>query len=228
MTTTRAVRDDIQNTLDFLVAAELALYANTVTVNRNRVSWQSHNPSVPFLSSREHPDIEQYVTWVTAGAYSASLFDGSLLQLTYDIDDGEVSGHRLAYVPCPYDLDRALLTEGMPLADVVDLCRDKDAAMRSPIRFDYDPQAAKDDHPAAHLTLNTADCRIECAAPLHVLRFVDFVFRHFYPKLWRAHRPFFTAAAWRHVEVQRTGLRDRHAIHLMWDVNATRSTVGGE
>lgn len=225
MTTARRVYEEIRNTIDYLVSADLVYYPNTISMTPTRVSWHAHDRSAPFLVTREHPSIEQYLAWVTSGAYSAILFDGSLLQLTYDISDGEVSGHRLAYVPCPYDLDLAMLAEGEPLANVVDLYRSTDAALRSPVRFEYDPRSAKPGHPAVHMTMNTSGCRIACVAPLHVLRFVDFVFRQFYPYLWIAHRTFFNEAPHRHIGTTALSAEDQEGMHLMWNVHAAPARV---
>lgn len=224
MTTVRSVRDQVRNALDYLLDAELLLYANDVSMGPNIVSWHPHDRSAPFLIGREHPNIAQYESWVSSGAYSAALFDGSLLQISYEVEGGKVSGHRLAYVPCPYDLDTSLLAEGEPILDVFELARDSDAALRSPIRFDYAPRDAKPGHPAVHLSLNSIACRIACVAPLHVLRFIDFVFRHFYTELWLAHRPFFEAGSWQHVGPKVLAEGDHRNVHLMWDVHASETS----
>lgn len=218
MTTVRLIYDDVRNTIDYLSDADLLYYANSIAMGANRVSWHQHDRSAPFLITRDHPTIDQYLAWVSSGAYTAILFDGSLLQVTYDVAGGRVSGHRLAYIPCPYDIDRALLLEGEPLGDVVDLYRSSDAVLRSPTRFDYDPMSATSGHPAVHLTINSPGCRIACAAPMHVLRFVDFVFRYFYPYLWSAHAPFFEGSSRKHVGGVSITNEERLGVHLMWDV----------
>lgn len=222
MTTPRTVRDEVKNILDFLVDAELALYANDVSLNGEKISWHS-TTRAPFLLHHEHPTIEQYLAWAAAGHYSAILFDGSLLQISYSVSAGKVAAHRLAYIPCPYAIDATLLAEGEPVVDVVTLYRETDAVLRSAIRFDFDPELAGPDHPAVHLTVNSVDCRIACAAPVHALRFVDFVFRHFYPELWRAHRPFFESAAWRHAGPPTLVAAERSSIHIDWDQRARQS-----
>jgi len=154
------------------------------------------------------------------------LLDASLLQITYDLIGSEVVAHRLAYTPCPFIVDTEFLEEGNPIDEVVGMYVElSDVALRSPIRFDYDLRAAKGNHPAAHLTLNSADCRIACVAPMHALRFVDFIFRHFYPALWNAHSPFFDAAAWRHMGAPVITSEDRTSPHLIWDVRATETEV---
>jgi hypothetical protein len=222
VTTTRSVRDEVKNVLDYLVDAELVLYANEVSMQNVRVSWHAHNPAAEFMTTRQHATLEQYLQWVLDGSYSAILLDASLLQITYDIADGEIIGHRLAYVPCPFIVDQTLLEEGNPIADIVSLYDNlADVALRSPVRFDYDPLAATSSHPAAHLTINSTDCRIACVAPMHVHRFVDFIYRHFYPRLWNAHRRFFAEAAWRHLGDRVLDDEDRTSPHVTWDVHAT-------
>lgn len=218
----------MKNVLDYLVEAELAIYANEVSVGATRVAWHAHNPVAGFLTRRDHATLEQYLHWVISGAYSTILLDGSLLQITYDIESGQVVGHRLAYIPCPFVLDTDLLREGEPLADIVEMYRDanpQDMALRSPVRFDYDPSAAKAGHPAAHMTVNSADCRIACAAPMHILRFVDFVFRNFYPALHAAHRDFFAAAATRHLSNRVLADDDYVHPHLMWRQDSSITQV---
>jgi hypothetical protein len=225
VTTAKHVYDDIRNTIDYLTSAELVNYPNTISLSKRRVSWHAYDASARLFAPREHPTIDQYLSWLTAGAYSAILFDGSLLQITYDIDGGEITGHRLAYIPCPYDLDLGLIRGGDPLADIVELYRSGDAVLRSPIRFDYDGRAAKPGHPAAHLTLNAVGCRIACVAPIHILRFVDFVFRNFYANLWAAHSEFFKEAPSKHVGSTVITVNDRRGLHLSWQVNPAPAAV---
>lgn len=226
MTTVRAVRDEVKNTLDYLFDVRLAPLVNEVSMSWTRVAWHSAGTEPPFLGSRARPTVEQYVSWATNGVYSAVLLDGSMLQLTYDVEGGEVAGHRLAYVPCPYDIDPELLAAGEPLADVIELYREHEPILRSPVRFDFNPRSAKPGHPAVHLTFNATDCRIACAAPLHPLRFVDFVFRHFYADLWRAHLPFFGPAAWGHYGSSTLAHDEHQSLHLTWDLHTTAGMLG--
>lgn len=222
-TSSRGVANDVQNVLDYLQEAELALYTNGVDERPDRVSFHRHDPASEFILGRSHPSIQQYRRWVEVGSYSAVLPDASLLQLTYKIAGGQIAGHRLAYIPCPFQIDSAYLLEGEPILDVVDLYRDQDPLMRSPLRFDFDPEAAKPGHPAAHLTINGMECRIACVAPIHPLRFVDFIFRHFYPTLWAAHDTFFSSASYRHFGKAVLSDDDRTSLHITWDVHAKSS-----
>jgi len=236
-TSARTVRDDVQNVLDYLLDAELCLYANPVAVSAGRhlpdgtpyetVRFVSYSSDTGFLTTHGQPDLEQYLAWVNAGAYSAVLFDGSLLQISYDVSAGGlVVGHRLAYMPCPYAVDEVLLREEA-LQDALGYYDGgSDMILRSQVRFDFEPSAAAPGHPQAHLTFNSPDCRIACVAPMHVLRFVDFVFRHTYPVQHRFHERFFKPAPWRHLGIPVLADDERVAPHLSWDVHATMTSVG--
>ncbi|WP_405906449.1 DUF2290 domain-containing protein [Streptomyces sp. NBC_00828] len=218
MTTARAVREDINNLLDYLLQAEIAAYINTVSITGRRVSWHPLNPAAPFLTNRGDPCLQDYKGWLDAGAYSALLFDGALLQITYDIEGGEISGHRLAYVPCPYRLDAEMVRRDA-VSEIVDLHIESDPTgmvLHSAVRFDYDPESAGPGHPSAHMTINSVDCRIACAAPMHVGRFADFIFRHFYPDIRFAHLPYFAAGASRDIGVRTLAEEDRGSPHMSW------------
>lgn len=223
--TARAVRDDIQNVLDFLLDAELAIYTNRVLLSDERVGFHSQRPDEAFLVSQGHPDIDQFLHWVESGQYSAVLFDGSILQIAYSLAGRDITGHRLMYAPCPYDIDKELLWAGESLGDVIRLYRTEESALRSPVRFDFDPKAATAAHPASHLTFNGIDCRVPCVAPIHVLRFADFVFRNFYPRLHLAHLRFFEVSEWKHVGSPVFPPGGKSGIHITWDTHARESAV---
>lgn len=222
MATIRSVRDDVKEVLDYLLDAELAIYTNEVSLDSSRVSWHTRETNAPFITSRDYATLEQFCSWVEASALSAILFDGSLLQITYDVEEGEIVGHRLAYIPCPFIIDIELLHEGESLVDIIEVYGDyqlQEMALRSPVRFDYDPLAAAPGHPPAHMTINAVDCRIACVSPMHVLRFVDFVFRNFYHALHTAHRDFFSKASTRHVGQRVLTDEEASGLHVMWPLH---------
>jgi hypothetical protein len=219
----RALRDDVQNALDFLFEAELARYTNPVALGPRRVSWHAFPSAGEFLISRRHTTVEQYLRWVREGAYSAVLRDASLLQLTYGVIDGLVTGHRLAYVPCPVVVDEDLLEEGEPIEDVVALHLGDGVpalTLRSPLRFDFDLASARTGHPSSHFSINSAECRIACVAPVHPYRFIDFVFRHFYPAFRSVHEGWFGPAAKRDLGTRVITEDDRSTVHLSWALDA--------
>jgi hypothetical protein len=224
MVTTRSVGDDVINLLDYLREADIAVYTTTVAVTESKfggqVGWHSYKPGVPFLVNRGDPSLDDYLAWVDSGSYSALLFDGALLQISYDIKDGKISGHRLAYVPCPYRLDAEMVRDD-PILDLIELHIDTEPTsmvLHSPVRFDFDPKSASDGHPSAHLTINSTNCRIACMAPMHVGRFADFIFRHFYSGIWNAHIEYFGIGARREIGARSIVDEDRLAPHISWDL----------
>jgi hypothetical protein len=186
MLTSRGTRTEIQNFLDFLVISEIALYANPAVDRNGTVSSFSNLSNSPFLLSHGHPSVLDYRHWIAGGLYSALLFDGALLQFSYRYANGVLVGHRLGYVPCPYNpcADDLLYRDVIDILELFDKCDPSEIVLAAAIRFDFDSAAAKSGHPAAHMTMNAASCRIPCAAPLRLGQFVEFIFGHFYPDHW--------------------------------------------
>lgn len=184
MTTPRVVATELDQLFSYLESAGIVYYWNAIDETPYRVSWHATSRE-PFLTGHDDVTVSTYLHWLRNGMYSAVLTDGSLLQITYSFDGARVIGHRLAYVPCPIRIDSSLLSEGFALMDVVELQLSgaEDVLMKSMLRFDFDPANARPRHPETHLTMNSVECRIACVSPLRVGRFVDFVFRNFYPNV---------------------------------------------
>lgn len=185
MSAAKTIRETLTNFLTYLLEEEIAVTVNPFAVSDEEVTWHRRPTNGAFLATRSNHSLANYLSWVQNGEYSAILFDGALLQISYTFDGEEVTGHRLAYVPCPF-LDTDSVVGYLGIEDLREYYEPQGmnaAQLASVIRFDYDPDAAKPGHPAAHLTLNSADTRIACAGPLSPERFVKFVFKHFYPKL---------------------------------------------
>jgi len=178
-----ATRTEVDAFLARLIEDELAIFATAVVDSGGVVTWPQPTGYARFLLDPSTPSIKDYRWWVSNGMYSAMLTDGSLLQITYAYDHNYLLSHRLAYVPCPFTIPAEEL-QSDPLIETFDRYASKGADVvlpRSMIRFDYDRHGQGVGHPAAHLTVNSLDCRVPCAAPLRLGRFVAFVFRHFYP-----------------------------------------------
>lgn len=137
---------------------------------------------------RHHHSIDLYRHWVSSGHYSAVLFDGSLLQLTFEYAGPVLVGHRFAYIPAPAVVEPELL-ELMPILDVVDDALSDPSLLRlaTAVRVEFDPLNARDDHPAAHLSFNDQGCRIPCVTPMRLGMFLSLVFHQFYSYLWAEH-----------------------------------------
>ena len=187
--TANRTRDELENLLVQLVWAGVALTMNSVVLRNvsdgQRVTWSSPKP-LPAIARAKFGTVEEYLSWIDAQMYSAVLYDGALLQLSYDFDGPELVGHRLLYYPCPFDVDPLLFNDA-GILDVLELYRSGGAErvrLRSPMRFDYDPKNQRDFHPASHLTFISESCRWAVASPLTLGHFTKFVFRHFYPAHW--------------------------------------------
>jgi len=193
--TPKHCRNQVQNMVDALMTTQVAVDRQMPIVRSSaggfsRVTWptnlEADNRRRFF---EDFYAVETYFGWLTARQYSAVLFDGSLLQITFDFRNGELAAHRLAYIPCPFDIEEegADRLRMEPIIDVIDGYRDRGEEylrLRSPVRFDYDPAAASSEHPASHFTLNHQDCRIPVCAPLTLEQFIEFVFLRFYPEVW--------------------------------------------
>jgi hypothetical protein len=193
MSTANAIGRAVREILNGLVEKDLVLLPNPTLVDGELVTWRSPTPLTRFVDFADYPTIRTYRRWGEAGEYSALLPDGALLQIRYTVADGAIASHRLAYIPCPYRIDRdMLLTDS--LSDVLELHASDPhdtITMQSAIRFDFDPASAAEGHPAAHLTLNVASCRIACEAAMSPAAFVKFVYRNFYQNEWVRHSEFF-------------------------------------
>lgn len=218
MTTTRSLAQSLETLLSALLDTGIAIETRPVTITGDRVTWQPLPSINPFLGVRGHATVEQYLGWLAGKEFSAVLFDGSLIQISCQVSDRSVSGHRLAHIPCPYDLDQELLGEGFSVEDVVRLYQEspeESVVLRSPLRFDYDPESARPGHPAAHFTINSPDCRIACVAPIHPARFIDFILGQFYPEHHSAHAHEFIGVG-SHLGPPDISDDDRERLHINW------------
>ena len=164
--TDRVVRQELDNLLAYLINSEIALHANPVMDEQGRVSWRSFYPRSRFLDSCDPPSFVEYREWVISGAYSALLYDGALLQITYDFAGHELLAHRLAWVPCPFIVDEDLL-QTEPLVEVIDMYAaggPAEVALRTAVRFDFDLESATRGHPAAGTACRAGGSRFLCPA----------------------------------------------------------------
>lgn len=59
--------------------------------------------------------------------------------------------------------------------------RNQKVIMRSPLRFDFDLLNVSETHPATHVHMQHANCRISAKRPICFNTFIKFVFTNFYP-----------------------------------------------
>jgi len=169
-------------------------YASTYQLGRNtvRVAW--NNFAIPRFA--DFGTIDEYTHLLTNRQYTYLLFDGSLIQLVYNFRNRRLVQHHLGFYSPPVSLPQEeldlYLEYGLTLHDLLSdkIASDNfasDLRLKSPIRFDFDAENNRENHPASHLHLSESHCRIAVFAPLSIGHFIHFVFRHFYPDCWKQH-----------------------------------------
>jgi hypothetical protein len=167
-------------------------YAYTYQLGRNTVCVAWNNFGIPRFA--DFGTIDEYMHLLTNRQYTYLLFDGSLIQLVYYFRNRRVVQHHLGFYSPPVSLQQKeldlYLEHGLTLDDLLNdkIASDNfasDLRLKSPIRFDFDVENNREDHPASHLHLSESHCRIAVFAPLSIGHFVRFVFRHFYPDCWK-------------------------------------------
>ena len=193
--TPNSIYIDLSSFLDLLMRSGVAISISEVVRQRGQggfqsITWATNNAAPGHLFRRHSASVSEYIEWVDCEGYSAVLFDGSLLQISYDFRHRTLVRHRLLYFPCPYDFDSADLLGDLSLLDVIDLYRsdgDTSVQLRSPVRFDYDRNVNGAPHPQSHMTFQWSHCRIPVMAPISLGNFIQFVFKNFYPQMWNSH-----------------------------------------
>jgi hypothetical protein len=170
-----------------LLGKEFALDARQHSVEqhsatRKTVMWVRSGPQSLVIGNPAR--VQDYVNLVTSREYSYLMHDGGVIQVAYTFDRDRIERHRLVYYPCPFQITRRDTSFDGGLLDLISEqflpSIEENLLLRSPIRFDYAPEAAADYHPASHLTVNDPSCRIPARAPLHFDTFIRFILENFY------------------------------------------------
>ncbi len=190
----RQVAQQIAGTCESLYALKLVSFYNMphelTAGDRTRVSWR-HSPGSGHLHS--FGSLEQYLGWVRGGEFSCILFDNSLVRASYECAGNNVVSHSLLYWPCPVRFHSSVET----LDDICDglaMCIDSpraakgvcDLTLRTPMRFDFDPDEEREDHPLIHLHTQFEDARLHVNEAMSFPAFLKKIFRTFYFKEWLA------------------------------------------
>ena len=185
---------ELENLISLLLDAELALSATKVVSVRGhggfeRITWATNSQVPGRLFRTPSATVAEYRNWIKWHGYSAILFDGSLLQISYDFENSELIAHRLSYFPCPFDLEVDLLG-AFGLIEVVDMYQTQEVPhirLRAPVRFDYSKVGDSLTHPKSHMTFQWSHTRIPVIAPISLGHFIRFIFKSFYPFMWEVH-----------------------------------------
>ncbi|WP_435248158.1 DUF2290 domain-containing protein [Vibrio sp. nBUS_14] len=139
-----------------------------------------------ILKDEEFSSISEYCSLVENRQYSMLLSDGSLFQISYTLDRSTIVKHRLCWYPCPVLVDSSDL-DGNDITDIILEKMTKgdieSFRSRSPLRFDYAPNQATEEHPTVHMHLSEETCRIPVKSPLCLREFVTFIVMNFYDVL---------------------------------------------
>ena len=183
---------ELNNFLKLLLREGIAIHTTKVIPRGGRrgfqrITWATDSAVPGSLFRQPSATIAEYREWVHYQGYSALLYDGSIVQISYEFDYRRLVGHRLLYFPCPFDFDQDLLdTAG--LFEVMQVYIGGEAELvklRTPVRFDYDSSAESERHPESHMTFQWSHCRIPVFSPLSPGHFIRFLFKNFYPTIWQ-------------------------------------------
>lgn len=182
--------NQINSTLEVLQEKSLSVTYNVVppvmdTQHRCQITWNSHisgraNCGKSFIK------LTQYHHILETNSYHCLLFDGSLIRVNFEFQDDLLLRQNLLWWPAPYDYGNMLQDGFSPIEILKDFYGDpdwyKNIRMRSPIRIDFDSANNKKDHPCCHMHIENEETRINTASPICFNRFIDFIFRNFYPQ----------------------------------------------
>ena len=126
MATPAQIRGEVDSLLRLLINNDIALYVSRVVMERQasstRITWPSRSQNWRLGFGKPFGSIDEYVAWLESGEYSAILFDGSMLQISFEFQSKDLIAHRLAYYPCPIELtdeEQRLLRE-LPVLEVIE------------------------------------------------------------------------------------------------------------
>lgn len=185
------LEQQISNTLTMLLENGLLYTYNELKreyLDRNtiRLSWNNHL-SGSFNAGDSFLKLEQYKQIINNRSYLCILFDGSLIRVSYTIENGQVIGHNLLWWTAPYKYSNVSLDDVPPEQMFSDFLEDnkwyENMEMRSPVRIDYDPrkEIVSPAHPPVHMHIEHKDCRIFIGKPMCFNSFIKFIFHNFYP-----------------------------------------------
>lgn len=182
--------NQMNSTLEMLMEKALAISYNAVPpvndiVRRCQITWNGHI-SHRANSGKSFTMLDQYIHILQTNSYHCLLFDGSIIRANFEFEDDKLLRQNLLWWPAPYNYGD-ILQEGYPPVELFqNFCEDKDwpkiIRMRSPIRIDFDSSNNAEKHPPGHLHIQNEETRLNINNPVCFNRFVNFIFRNFYPQ----------------------------------------------
>lgn len=206
-----------------LLGSDFALDARAHVVSqlsrtRSTLMWAREDPDASLIID-DPARIMDYLALLERKEYSFLLRDGAIIQLSFTFEEGAIDRHRLVYYPCPFSIDFDLMHDfDASLSDIIrevylgDL--ENSVALKSPIRFDFAPEATADFHPASHITFNEQTCRIPVRSPMRFDQFMQFILEQFYPDILQDEG--ISQAIVREHDNECLSDHDRGRMHLTW------------
>jgi hypothetical protein len=178
-----------------------------------RITWATSGTR-PDISSASISTISEYLMFLDGNHYQFRLNDGSLIQLSYDIDGrGYVKQSRLVWYPCPVQFSLEEL-EYASITELVLHAPNETIVCRAPLRFDFSPDQAKSNHSSSHMHLGMEEFRLPVHRALEPSRFIRLIIRTMYPKIWEEFPVFKFTEDWSTQD--RLGSDDRAFGFLGW------------
>lgn len=189
--TAQRTYQQINSVLEMLYAKHLAIAYNKVLPpevyqRECQITWLNH-VSDRSNSGESFMKLEQYLHILKTNSYHCLLLDGSIIRANFQFENDMLLIENLLWWPSPYDYGN-LLEDGFSPVELINdfFCDEKwhqVIKMRSPIRVDYDgTRLAKPDHPYSHMHIEHSEARLNTDHPICFSRFVDFIFKNFYPE----------------------------------------------
>lgn len=172
-----------------------SIVEKTGVKGRKRITWAVAGTR-PDILAESNSNINEYLTFLEGKHFQFQLIDGSLIQLSYEIDSkSNVKSSRLVWYPCPIEFMPEELEYGT-LEELVRTSPTEKIGCRAPIRVDFSPELAKPNHPHTHLHLGMEDFRLPVHRAIEPTRFVRLIVRTIYPKIWASVDIFREAENW--------------------------------
>ncbi|MCU9949521.1 DUF2290 domain-containing protein [Pseudomonas sp. PDM13] len=156
--------------------------AERVAQGKVRVTWSTATTR-PDLTDIPDSNIKEYLIYLSGRHFNFQLFDGSLIQISYDIKSGSIVQSRLVWFPCPVSFEPEEL-EYASLEELIRTAPNENIHCRAPLRFDYAPHQAADNHSSTHVHLGMENFRLPVQRPMEPRRFIRFIVRTAYPDVW--------------------------------------------
>ncbi|MCK4814677.1 DUF2290 domain-containing protein [bacterium] len=189
----RQIRSELENSLDLLVENNISIYNQNIHITQSnkiiKISWKqtSQTQAKPYRFGT----LEQYKSILADNSYTCILIDGSIFRISYTFQRESIISHSLWYYPCPFNIPYDDIKTD-PLLDLVEIYSEAGfeyCNFKGPLRFDYDlTRSISIYHPASHVHICNADCRIPAKAPISPGAFFKFIFFNFYPDIWEENK----------------------------------------